>query len=92
VDLDPQKPTRVVIRTGGKQSYGFHEPITKPITLKLFAGAKELGHMTVAPPIGQFSELSFNVPPRAFHDGRVELRTEASGPYRVFHWFVLQAG
>ncbi|HSD90007.1 MAG TPA: hypothetical protein VLB44_20895, partial [Kofleriaceae bacterium] len=35
VDLDPQKPTRVVIRTGGKQAYGFHEPITKAITLKL---------------------------------------------------------
>jgi len=91
VELDPDKPTRVVIRTGGKASYGFHETITTPITLKLFSGAKELGHMTIAPPVGQFSELAFNIPPRAFRQNRVELRTEASGPYRVFHWFVLQS-
>ena len=91
VELDPQRPTRIVIRTGGKAAYGFHETITKPVMLKLFAGAKELGHMTIAPPVGQFSELSFNIPPRAFHQREVELRTETSGPYRVFHWFVLQA-
>ena len=90
VELDPQKPTRVVIRTGGKQAYGFHETITKPITLKLFTGTKELAHMTIAPPAGQFSELAFNLPTRVFRQPRIELRTEASGPYRVFHWFVLQ--
>jgi hypothetical protein len=90
VELDPDKPTRIVIRTGGKAQYGFHEPITKPITLELFADKKKLGHLTVAPPAGQFSELSFNLPQRAFHTRAVELRTEASAPYRVFHWFVLQ--
>ncbi|MEO8552045.1 MAG: hypothetical protein ABI678_18840 [Kofleriaceae bacterium] len=90
VALDPDKPTRIVIRTGGKVQYGFHETITKPITLKLFVGPKELGHLTVAPPAGQFSELSFNLPQRAFHTRSVELRTETSAPYRVFHWFVLQ--
>lgn len=90
IDLDPAKPTRIVIRTGGKPQYGFHETITKPIKLALFAGTKELGHLTVAPPVGQFSELTFNLPQRAFKTPRVELRTEASAPYRVFHWFVLQ--
>ncbi|MEO6772935.1 MAG: hypothetical protein ABI467_07915 [Kofleriaceae bacterium] len=90
VELDPQKPTRVVIRTGGKRAYPFHETIATPITLKLFTGTQELGHMTIAPPVGQFSELAFNLPPRVFRRHPVELRTEASGPYRVFHWFVLQ--
>ena len=91
ITLDPAKPTRVVIRTGGQPSYGFHETITKPITLRLFGPAiKELGHLTVAPPAGKFSELTFNLPNHTFHDRTVTLRVEASGAYRVFHWFVLQ--
>ena len=90
VTLDPQKPTRIVIRTGGQTTYNFHESITKPIALKLFAEGKELGHITLAPPSGQFSEIVFNIPVRALHSKQVEVRTEASAPYRVFHWFVLQ--
>lgn len=90
VELDPTKPTRVVIRTGGQPSYPWHEAITAPITLRLFAGAKELAHITVAPPQGEFSELTFNLPQNVVGDREVELRTEATGIYRVFHWFVLQ--
>ncbi len=90
IQVDPQKPTRIVIRTGGRASYPFHDPITRPITLALFAGTKELGHLTVAPPAGQFSELAFNLPPRALRHRQIEVHTEASGAYRVFHWFVLQ--
>ena len=92
ITIDPAKPTRIVIRTGGAPSYGFHETITKPITLKLFTTGKdkELGHLTVAPPAGKFSELTFNLPQHSFHTREVTLRTEATGPYRVFHWFVLQ--
>ena len=90
VSLDPQKPARIVIRTGGQPSYNFHEVIAKPITLKLFAENKELGHITLAAPSGQFSEIVFNIPVRALHSKQVEVHTEASAPYRVFHWFVLQ--
>ena len=90
ITLDPQKPTRIVLRTGGQPMYPFHDPITKPITLTLFAGTKELGHITLAPPSGQFNEIAFNIPVRALRQREVEVRTEATAPYRVFHWFVLQ--
>ncbi len=90
VTLDPAKPARIVIRTGGQRGYGFNEDITRPITLALFEGDKELAHLTVAPPSGAFSELTFNLPMHALHGARPVLHTEATGPYRVFHWFVLQ--
>ncbi len=90
VTIDPTKPTRIVIRTGGQASYPHHDAIAAPIVLKLFAGAKELGHLKVSPPNGAFSELAFNVPQRLFHEREIEVRTEATGAYRVFHWFVLQ--
>lgn len=90
VRIDPAKPTRVVLRTGGQRSYPWHEAIHKPVTIKLFAGTKQLGQLTVAPPAGLFSELTFNMPAHAVRTREVELRTEANGVYRVFHWFVLQ--
>jgi hypothetical protein len=91
VTVDPTRPARIVIRTGGQSSYPWHEAITSPIELALFVGTKKLGKLTVAPPAGSFMELTFNLPPHALGNGRrVELRTEASGVYRVFHWFVLQ--
>jgi hypothetical protein len=90
VELDPAKPTRVVIRTGGQKSYGWHEAIDKPIELALYAGGKQRGKLTIAAPAGVFSELTFTLPPRVSSSRFVELRTQASGMYRVFHWFVLQ--
>ena len=89
VHVDAGKPTRVVLRTGGQNSYGWHEAINKPVTIKLFAGTKELGALTIAPPAGMISELTFNLPAHALR-ADAELRTEANGIYRVFHWFVLQ--
>ncbi len=91
IALDPQKAARVVIRTGGQPGYlQHHELIAKPIELRLLAGKRELGKLTVAPPAGVFSELAFVLPPRTLREREVELRTSATGPYRVFHWFVLQ--
>jgi hypothetical protein len=89
VHVDPAKPTRVVLRTGGQKSYGWHEAIDKPVTIKLFAGTKQLGELTIAPPAGTFSELTFNLPAHALR-ATTQLHTEANGIYRVFHWFVLQ--
>jgi hypothetical protein len=90
VHVDPAKPTRVVLRTGGQKSYGWHESIDKPVTISLHAGTKQLGQLTIAPPAGVFSELTFNLPAHAAKTPDLELRTEANGMYRVFHWFVLQ--
>lgn len=91
VRIDQTKPTRVVIRTGGQKAYPWHDPIAKPIELTLYTGKKKLGQLTVAPPSGAFSELTFNLPPYATKTGVLELRTEATGTYRVFHWFILQS-
>jgi hypothetical protein len=90
VFLDPNKPTRLIIRTGGQPSYGWHETLTKPIQMAVYAGAKKLGELTVAPPNGVFSELTFNIPPHALPSTASTIRIQASGMYRVFHWFVLQ--
>jgi hypothetical protein len=90
VHVDPAKPTRIVLRTGGQRGYPWHEMIDKPITLTLFVGKKQLGQLTIGPPTGTFSELTFNLPAHALPARDAELRTEASGAYRVFHWFVLQ--
>jgi hypothetical protein len=91
VRVDPTKPTRVVLRTGGQKTYPWHEVIAKPIELVLYTGTKKLGQLTVAPPSGSFSELTFNLPPYATKTRTLELRTEATGMYRVFHWFILQS-
>jgi len=90
VHVDLAKPTRIVMRTGGQRSYPWHETIGKPVTVKLFAGTKQLGKLTIAPPAGSFAEVTFNLPARALAAPAVEVRTESSGIYRVFHWFVLQ--
>jgi hypothetical protein len=90
IRVDPAKPTRVVLRTGGQRTYPWHEAIDKPVTIKLSAGKKQLGQLTVAPPAGTFAEVTFNLPAHALPSREVELRTDATGVYRVFHWFVLQ--
>jgi hypothetical protein len=58
--------------------------------MRLFESDTELAHLTIAPPTGTFAELAFELPPHALHDSHARLHTEASGPYRAFHWFVLQ--
>ncbi|HTL38909.1 MAG TPA: hypothetical protein VL326_37515, partial [Kofleriaceae bacterium] len=90
VHLDPAKPARVVLRTGGQKAYPWHESIDKPVVLTLFANDKQIGQLTLGPPTGQFAEVTYNLPAHATKRAEVELRTEAKGMYRVFHWFVLQ--
>ncbi|HEY0254901.1 MAG TPA: hypothetical protein VGC41_25420, partial [Kofleriaceae bacterium] len=90
IHLDHQKPARIVIRTGGQPGYPFNEALTRPVAVKLFAGNKELAHLDLPAAAGHFQEFAFNLPQRALREYVVELRTEAAGPYRVFHWFVLQ--
>ncbi len=90
IHVDPAKPTRIVLRTGGQQSYGWHEAIKTPVEMTLYYKTKKLGTLTIGAPTGPFSELTFNVAPHAFPTGEVEIHSEAKGMYRVFHWFVLQ--
>jgi hypothetical protein len=82
---DPEQPVRLVMRTGGAPGYPpWQETLALPVELKIIAGDREL-RIEIQPPDGSFVEHAFELPP-----GTTRVRTVASGPYRVFHWFVLQ--
>lgn len=89
IAVDPHRPVRLVLRTGGARSYPYHEPIDHPVVLRILDPAdRELARATLpAPgPSAGFTEVGFDLPAGA----AAELHTEASAPYRAFHWFVLQ--
>jgi hypothetical protein len=91
IAIDPARPVRLVLRTGGARSVPGHDPpgqaVDRPIPLRLLDDAgRELARATLPAPDGRFAEVSFALPAGT---SRV-LRTEASLPYRAFHWFVLQ--
>lgn len=79
VDADTSKPMRLVLRTGGRRDYPWHEAITKPVTIEVDGVKQE-----VPAPIGTMFEVTFELP-----RGKREITVHASGPYHVFHWFVL---
>jgi len=87
--LDPARPVRLVLRTGGARSYPFHETIDQPVVLRVLDDAdRELSRATLPAPsaTGEFIEVAFALPagtPSVVH-------TEAAAPYRAFHWFALQ--
>ena len=86
IAIDPARPSRLVLRTGGQPSYPFHETIANPVTLRVLDGDdRELATAILAPPVGPFVEVAFELPA-----GVTTVRTEAPAPYRAFHWFVLQ--
>jgi hypothetical protein len=85
VTIDPAKPAKLVLRTGGQPSYSpWQELIDKPVTLVVLVDDAEIGRLEIPPPKGRFVELELELPKGG------EIRTEATGPYRAFHWFVLQ--
>jgi len=88
VKVDPTKPVRLILRSGGKPSYPWNDAIKNPVTLSIQgADGVELARGTVPPPLGRFTEVTFDLrSPRA----ELEIVTRASGTYRAFHWFVLQ--
>ena len=84
---DPARPVRLVLRTGGGPGYPWHETLTKPVTMRITdEGGRELARQTLPAPTGPFVEVVFELPAGA----PATLRAEADGPYRAFHWFVLQ--
>jgi hypothetical protein len=90
VTLDPLKPTRLVLRTGGSRNFKHDDLIARPVDITIYTDRRKLASLTVAPPSGAFSELAFNLPPQATQSRTLDITVDASGPYRVFHWFVLQ--
>jgi len=89
IAVDPARPVRLVLRTGGARSYPFHELIEHPVVLRILDDAdRELARAPLPAPAadGAFAEVSFELPA----GGSPALHTEASAPYRAFHWFALQ--
>lgn len=87
VTLDPNKPTRLVLRTGGPPSVPFQETLNAPTTLELLDGDdKVIATQPLPPPGNQFVEVVFDLPAGASST----IRTRSPLPYRVFHWFALQ--
>ena len=85
--LDRGKPVRLLLRTAGAASYPYQDAITGPVTLRIFDEAdRELAHATLPVPTGALVDVPFELP--AGTSGT--LHTEASGPYRAYHWFALQ--
>lgn len=86
LDVDPAKPVRLVLRTGGPSAHPFHETIAKPVPLRILDGdGRELAAATLPAPDGRFAEVAFELPA-----GARDLVTAAGAPYRAFHWFALQ--
>ena len=84
LDVDPAKPVRLVIRTGGTPAIAFQEPVGK-VALEIFADDRRVGALELPASTGPFVEVSIDLPAGTRH-----VRTHATMPYRVFHWFALQ--
>lgn len=87
VELDPGKPSRLVLRAGGPAGVPYQETIAAPVTLELFDDDdRRIATQTLPAPDGRFAEVVFELP--AGTTGA--LHTRAPAPYRAFHWFALQ--
>ncbi|MEJ7603551.1 MAG: hypothetical protein WKG01_37035, partial [Kofleriaceae bacterium] len=85
ITVDPTRPTRLVLRTGGQRSYPFHDALETPVTLRVLDGTRELTTVTLPAPRGPLHEVALDVPA-----GVRAVQISATGAYRAFHWFVLQ--
>jgi hypothetical protein len=88
IAVEPARPAQLVLRTGGARSVPAQEPIERAVELRILDDAdREIARATVPPPLDAgFVEIAFALPAGT---SRV-LHSAASGPYRAFHWFVLQ--
>lgn len=87
VAVSPGKPVQLVMRTGGKRSYPSNDDLAARVTV-VVTDETGTARATLAPPTGALVEVVFALPaPRA---ETLTIHVAASGPYRVFHWFVLQ--
>jgi hypothetical protein len=85
LELDPQKPTRLLVRVGGIVDVPFNERMAPVTKLEIFADDVAVGTLVIPAPAGPFVELAIELP-----KGAHRIRTRADGTYRVFHWFALQ--
>jgi hypothetical protein len=87
ITIDPAKPVRLVLRSGGKTSYPWQDTLTAPAKLEIqAAGATAV--LDVPPPSGALAEFMVELP--ASGEAELAVSVRADVPYRAFHWFVLQ--
>ena len=87
VAIDPAKPVRLILRTGGQSTYPYEGTRVGAIQLRVLdASDRELAAGALPAPTGAMIEVAFDLPVGA----RPPLRTAGTGAYHAFHWFVLQ--
>ena len=87
ITVDPGRPVRLVLRSGGKPGYPWQDTLTKPATLEIRA-AGTVVTMSLPPPSGPLAEYTVELPASSARELTISVRSDV--PYRVFHWFVLQ--
>ena len=87
LEVEPGRPLRLLLRTGGDRAYPWHEALAAPVVVDVSIGAGA-ARATIEPPAGRLVELAFDLP--APGERQVAVRVKASGAYRAFHWFALQ--
>lgn len=87
ITVEPGRPLRLLMRTGGQPSYPWHEKLAAPahVVVSTAAGRAET---TLPPATGPLVEVALDLPAPA--EPTVTVQVTASGPYRVFHYFALQ--
>lgn len=85
--IDPTKPVRLVMRTGGPPNVPYHDTIPGPVRIELTDDdGRSFPAQTLPALNGTFLEVVFELPAGV----TPSVHTQAASPYRVFHWFVLQ--
>jgi len=83
LEVDPARPVRLVLRTGGHRKYPDHEALSAGAALRIH------GQPLAIPwpwPHGTLVEVELALAAGASR----EILVETDRPYRVFHWFALQ--
>jgi hypothetical protein len=87
VTVEPDRPIRLVFRTGAIAQVPFNEMHDTAQLLHVTMADRRV-ELAVPAPSDSFVEVPIELPAAKTRDVRVTV--EASQPYRVFHWFVLQ--
>jgi hypothetical protein len=87
LSVDPGRPVRLVLRSGGKPGYPWNEALTAAVTLEVSAGGTTRV-LDLPPPAGTLAEYAVELPAPGV--GALSVAVRASRPYHAFHWFALQ--
>jgi len=88
VTIDPTKPAKLIARGGGDRTYPYNDPITAAAHLAITAGDRRPVSIVLPAPTHRLVEVEVDLPHDA--DGEIAIEVATDGPYRIFHWFVLQ--